>query len=142
MFETIENNEEIIKALVKLIWIATNGKIVNITFDNPILLKKVVLNNDTSKIIILNIPEVPTQESKLIEDTMKNLSNSRLNAFNITSQETNMESNFEISERDSTNDNKREPLQNGSFSSDKYSDMEEENNKLLFDSLALSPEKK
>ena len=57
MFETIEDNEEIIKASIKLIWIATNGKVVNITFDDPILSAKVVLDNGTSKIIILDEPE-------------------------------------------------------------------------------------
>ncbi|CAG8608847.1 619_t:CDS:10, partial [Dentiscutata heterogama] len=57
MFETIEDNEEIIRASIKLIWKATNGKVVNITFDDPMLLAKVVLDNDTSKIIILDEPE-------------------------------------------------------------------------------------
>ncbi|KAF0484994.1 hypothetical protein F8M41_022886 [Gigaspora margarita] len=32
---------------------ATNGKVINIIFDDPMLLAKVVLDNDTSKIIIL-----------------------------------------------------------------------------------------
>ncbi|CAG8503867.1 24763_t:CDS:2 [Racocetra persica] len=54
MFETIEDNKEIIKASIKLIWIATNGKVVNITFDDSILSAKVVLDNNTSKIIILD----------------------------------------------------------------------------------------
>ncbi|CAG8775981.1 16614_t:CDS:1, partial [Dentiscutata heterogama] len=51
------NNEEIIKASIKLIWMATNRKVVNITFDDPILSAKVVLDNNTSKIIILDEPK-------------------------------------------------------------------------------------
>ncbi|CAG8781498.1 28931_t:CDS:2, partial [Gigaspora margarita] len=184
IFETIEDNEEIIKASIKLIWIATDRKVVNIIFDDPMLSAKVVLDNDTSNIIILDEPEAvllnknnyrkirnelagkssiaideePTQESRLVEDTIKNqLSDSRLDASNITSQETNMESNFEISERDSANDNERaeflqiddninelynrlsmyNPLQNDSSPSDEYSDTEEENNELIFDSLGI-----
>ncbi|CAG8711574.1 31481_t:CDS:10, partial [Gigaspora margarita] len=173
MFETIENNEEIIKASVKLIWMATNGKVVNIIFDDPILLAKVVLDNDTSRIIILNEPEAvllnknnyikirnklagkssitineveidneenrePTQEFRLIEDTMKNqLSDSRLDASNITSQEPNMESSFKMFKRDSTIDNKRTE-----FSQDEYSNMDEEIDELIFDALATSCEKR
>ncbi|CAG8667918.1 38129_t:CDS:10, partial [Gigaspora margarita] len=57
MFETIDDNEEIIEASIKLIWMATNGKIVNITFDDPMLSAKVVFDNDTSEIIILDEPE-------------------------------------------------------------------------------------
>ncbi|CAG8849094.1 10591_t:CDS:2, partial [Gigaspora margarita] len=188
MFETIENNKEIIKASIKLIWIATNGKVVNIIFDDPMLLAKVFLDNDTSKIIILDEPKAvllnknnyrkirnelagkssiaideeevdnnedhePIQESRLVEDTMKNqLSDLRLDASNITSQKTNMESNFEISERDSANNNERaeflqiddniNELYNRLSPSDEYSDTEEENNELIFDSLVSSPEKR
>ncbi|KAF0484997.1 hypothetical protein F8M41_022889 [Gigaspora margarita] len=135
MFETIEDNKEILKASIKLIWIATDRKVVNIIFDYLMLLAKVVLDNDTSKIIILDEPEAvllnknnyrkiknelmekssiaideePTQESRLVEDTMKN---------------------------------KLKPLQNNSSSSDEYSNMEEENNELIFDSLVLLPEKR
>ncbi|CAG8785926.1 26819_t:CDS:10, partial [Gigaspora margarita] len=57
MFETIDDNEEIIKASIKLIWMATNGKVVNIIFDDLMLSAKVVFDNDTSKIIILEEPE-------------------------------------------------------------------------------------
>ncbi|CAG8751767.1 31569_t:CDS:10 [Gigaspora margarita] len=183
MFETIENNEEIIKASVKLIWMATNGKVVNIIFDDPILSAKVVLNNDTSKIIILDEPEAVllnknnyikirnelVRKSSITIDEVE-IDNeedreSRLDASNVTSQEPNIESSFEISERDSTIDNERakfsqgddnlneldntlsksnvqESLQNNCSPLDEYSNMNEEIDELIFDALATSCKKR
>ncbi|CAG8697006.1 17374_t:CDS:1, partial [Racocetra persica] len=57
MFETIEDNEEIIKESINLIWKAADGKVVSITFNNPILLAKITLENGISTIIKLDVPK-------------------------------------------------------------------------------------
>ncbi|CAG8712067.1 23002_t:CDS:2, partial [Racocetra persica] len=55
---TVKNKEEIIKNSVKHIWKATEGKVVTITFDDPLNSATITLNNSNKPILNLNVPEV------------------------------------------------------------------------------------
>ncbi|CAG8585265.1 14403_t:CDS:10 [Gigaspora margarita] len=53
-----QDNEEIIKASINLIWKATDGKVVTVTFNDPIILSaKIALDNGTSMVINLDVPK-------------------------------------------------------------------------------------
>ncbi|CAG8630076.1 12699_t:CDS:2, partial [Cetraspora pellucida] len=58
MIQTVENKEEIIKNSVNHIWKATEGKVVTITFDDPLNLATITLNNGNKIILNLDAPGV------------------------------------------------------------------------------------
>ncbi|CAG8760339.1 3745_t:CDS:2, partial [Racocetra persica] len=58
MIHTIENKEEIIKNSVNHIWKTTEGKVVTITFDDPLNSVTITLNNGNKTILNLDAPGV------------------------------------------------------------------------------------
>ncbi|CAG8554633.1 15742_t:CDS:10, partial [Cetraspora pellucida] len=50
------DNKEIIKASINLIWKVTDEKVISITFNNPILSANIALDNGTSTVIRLDVP--------------------------------------------------------------------------------------
>ncbi|CAG8513386.1 12819_t:CDS:2 [Racocetra fulgida] len=58
MFGLVEDPNDIIKASIKLIWKAAHGKILTITFNDPLFSATITFDNDTNTTVNLDAPGV------------------------------------------------------------------------------------
>ncbi|CAG8538594.1 6922_t:CDS:2, partial [Racocetra persica] len=67
MVEIVTNNEEIIRNSVNLIWEATQGQVVTITFNSQLYLVTISLDNSTNITINLEAPRAIIIREKFLE---------------------------------------------------------------------------
>ncbi|CAG8520989.1 31742_t:CDS:10 [Racocetra persica] len=122
----VDNRDELIKYFFNILWKATDGKIISVTFNkNPLFTAIFNLNDETSKTLNLDAPKA--------KNLIKEFSNS---LTEIGIQESAQNSSFDIEKDNETQaleTNTQKSRQHTDTLSDEYSNTNEENDELNFD---------
>ncbi|CAG8617791.1 15662_t:CDS:2, partial [Racocetra fulgida] len=70
MFETVNNKEEIIKVSINLIWKASDGKVVSVSFNDQLRSATIVFDNGTNTTVNLNAPGVILMNEETFRKTI------------------------------------------------------------------------